>query len=304
MNDISRQGRGVAEQCSLSEEAVLPTVDRRGMSGLLPEYRIIAPGLAIAPSVSVVIPARNEARYLGHVFASIPSWVDEIVLVDGHSLDDTVSVACQLCPNLKVVAQQGHGKGDALLAGFEVCQGEIIVMLDADGSSDGAEITRFVGTLVAGADFVKGSRFANDGKSDDITLTRRFGNWMLITLVNRLFGTRYTDFCYGYNAFWARHLSSLNLDCNGFEVETVLSIRAARAGLRVHEIPSYEHARVHGVSNLRILRDGWRIAKVIMRERFPGSKHPQSKGAGESAPEIPAVPLVAAHAIEGSLDHG
>ena len=136
----------------------------------------------IAPSVSVVIPARNEARNLGHVFASIPPWVDEIVLVDGHSLDDTVAAARQLCPDVKIVVQQGHGKGNALLAGFEVCRGEIIEMPDADGSTDGAEITRFIGALVTGADFAKGSRFGSGGGSDDITVARRYGNWILSTL--------------------------------------------------------------------------------------------------------------------------
>lgn len=302
MNDISRRSCGVAGAPSISEEAVLPAVDGPGMTGLLREYRMIAPGLAIAPSVSVVIPARNEARNLGHVFASIPPWVDEIVLVDGHSLDDTVAVARQLCPDVKIVAQQGHGKGNALLAGFEACRGEIIVMLDADGSTDGGEIIRFVGALMAGADFAKGSRFTSDGGSDDITAARRYGNRILSTLVNRMFSTRYTDLCYGYNAFWRRHLPVLGLDCDGFEVETVMNIRVAQAGLRVHEIPSHEYARMHGESNLRVIRDGWRIVKVIMREKFPGRKHRQLQRARKPVPEISPAPLVAVQVTEGSLD--
>jgi glycosyltransferase involved in cell wall biosynthesis len=236
------------------------------------EFRSITAGLAIARRVSVVIPAMNEARNLAHVFDSIPAWVDEIVLVDGHSTDDTVAVARQLCPGVKIVEQAGRGKGDALRAGFDACDGEIIVMLDADGSTDGAEIARFVGALVAGADFVKGSRFASGGGSDDITLTRRLGNRILSGLVNRMFGTSYTDLCYGYNAFWTRHLPTLDLDCDGFEVETVMNIRAAKAGLWVQEIPSHEHNRVHGVSNLHVMRDGWRIAKVIVRERLAGRR--------------------------------
>jgi len=83
-----------------------------------------------------------------------------------------------------------------------------------------------------------------------------------------LFGTRYTDLCYGYNAFWAKHLSKLDLDCDGFEIETVMNVRAAKAGLAIQEIPSYEHLRLHGMSNLKIVRDGMRIAKFIVRERF------------------------------------
>jgi glycosyltransferase involved in cell wall biosynthesis len=232
-----------------------------------PGFGMIADGRWAGPSVSVVVPAKNEARNLPHVLASIPSWVDEVVLVDGHSTDDTVAVARRARPGTRIVTQSGWGKGDALRAGFEAAQGDIIVMIDADGSTDGSEIPRFVGALLAGADFVKGSRFASGGGSDDITLTRRIGNWVLSGLVNRLFGTRYTDLCYGYNAFWARHLAVLSIDCEGFEVETVMNIRAARAGLRVHEVPSHEHSRMYGISNLHIVKDGWRIAKVIVRER-------------------------------------
>ncbi len=233
------------------------------------DYRAIGIGVAILPSVTVVIPARNEARNLAHVFGTIPSWVDEIVLVDGHSTDDTVATAQKLHPAVKIVHQDGYGKGGALQAGFAVAQGEIIVMMDADGSSDGSEIPRFIAALTTGADFAKGSRFTNGGGSDDITFYRRLGNKFLSALVNGFFGTRYTDLCYGYNAFWAKHLSKLNLDCDGFEIETVMNVRAARAGLAVHEIPSHEYLRLHGMSNLNAVRDGIRIAKFIIQERFP-----------------------------------
>lgn len=238
--------------------------------GEFADYRAIASGVAILPTVSVVIPARNEAPNLEHVFATIPSWVDEVVLVDGHSTDGTVARAQQLYPLVRVVRQAGRGKGDALQAGFAVAKGEIIVMMDADGSTDGAEIPRFVAALMTGADLAKGSRFASGGGSDDITLSRYLGNRFLSLLVNRVFGTSYTDLCYGYNAVWAKHLDRLNLDCDGFEIETVINVRAARAGLIIHEVPSHEHQRVHGMSNLRVVRDGIRIARFIMRERFPG----------------------------------
>jgi glycosyltransferase involved in cell wall biosynthesis len=265
MNHISS---GVAGVPFMAEDTLPVQLSETTGAGLNPEYRSIVPGLGIVASVSVVVPAKNEARNLGRVFATIPEWVDEIILVDGHSVDDTVAVAREICPDVKIVVQQGRGKGDALQAGFEACKSEIIVMLDADGSTDGAEIARFIGALMTGADYAKGSRFGSGGGSDDITLMRRWGNWVLSTLVNRLFGTHYTDLCYGYNAFWARHLPAFALDCDGFEVETVMNIRAAKAGLLIQEIPSHEHSRVYGASNLNVMRDGWRIAKVIVRERF------------------------------------
>jgi len=133
-------------------------------------YRLVSADFAIASSVSVVIPVRNEARNLPKVFETIPSWISEVVLVDGQSTDDTVVVARRLWPGIKIIKQSGTGKGDALLAGFAACSSDIIVAMDGDCSTDGNEIIHFVSALVAGADFVKGSRFASGGASDDITV--------------------------------------------------------------------------------------------------------------------------------------
>jgi glycosyltransferase involved in cell wall biosynthesis len=223
--------------------------------------------MTLSATVSVVIAAMNEAENLPHVFATLPGWIDEVVLVDGNSVDDTVAVAKALRPGLRVVVQSGRGKGNALTEGFAAATGDIIVMMDADGSTDGREIGRFVAALVAGADFAKGSRHAAGGGSDDLSVIRLLGNKVLTTLTNRLYGTGYTDLCYGYNAFWARHLDVLDLDCDGFEIETLMNVRAARAGLDIREVPSHERSRIHGVSNLHAVRDGWRVLKTILRER-------------------------------------
>ncbi|MGW7517470.1 glycosyltransferase family 2 protein [Streptomyces sp. NPDC054796] len=231
------------------------------------EYRPVSSHLAIAPRVSVVIPAMNEAENLPYVFTSLPEWVHEVVLVDGNSSDDTVAVARELRPDITVVTQRGKGKGDALITGFAACTGDIVVMADADGSMDGAEIVSYVSALVGGADFAKGSRFANGGGTDDMTPVRKLGNHVLTSVVNRKFGARYTDLCYGYNAFWRHCLDDIKLDCAGFEVETLMNIRVVKAGFRVQEIPSHEYERIHGTSNLRAVRDGLRVLRVILRER-------------------------------------
>jgi glycosyltransferase involved in cell wall biosynthesis len=217
------------------------------------------------PLVSIVIPALNEARNLPYVLPRIPDEY-EVIVVDGRSVDATADVAVALRPAVRLIEQPGRGKGDALAAGFAAARGEIIVMLDADGSTDVAEIPRFIEALKAGADYAKGSRFLGPGGSSDITQIRRLGNFMLSSLVNRLFGSLYTDLCYGYNAFWRRCLADLRIDCTGFEVETLISVRALKAGLRVVEVPSFEGARIHGASNLHAVRDGVRVLRVIVRE--------------------------------------
>jgi len=227
----------------------------------------------------VVVPTRNEARNLAHVFAALPAGLHEVIVVDGHSTDGTPEIARQLLPDVRVVLQTRIGKGNALACGFAAATGDIIVMIDADGSTDPAEIPRFVAALTSGADFVKGSRFtrADGAGSSDITLLRRLGNRVLGMAVNAMFGTRYSDLCYGYNAFWAKHVPVFGLVVDspgqapawgdGFEIETLLNLRAATEGLAVAEVPSFEHERIHGASNLNTFRDGWRVLRTIVNER-------------------------------------
>jgi glycosyltransferase involved in cell wall biosynthesis len=228
------------------------------------------------PRVSVVIPTLNEALNLPLVLADIPESVDEIVIVDGLSTDGTPDVARAVRPDATIVLQTGRGKGDALRCGFEVASGDILVMLDADGSADPAEIPRFVQALLDGADFAKGSRFCDDGGSSDLTSLRRLGNRVLSGTVNTLFRTSYSDLCYGYNAFWRHCLPAMSVDCTGFEIEALINIRVGRAGLNVREVPSFERDRIYGQSNLRTFRDGGRVLRTILRERVRRVPHTRS----------------------------
>ncbi len=220
------------------------------------------------PRISVVVPTLNEAKNLPHVFAELPQGLHEVIVVDGFSTDGTPEVARRLRPDVKVVKQTQRGKGDALRCGFEASTGDILVMLDADGSANPAEIPAFVRTLMTGADFAKGTRFHPDGGSSDITPLRSAGNRLLSGTVNLLFGTSYSDLCYGYNAFWRHCLPAMSVDCTGFEVETLINVRIARAGLKVSEVPSFERDRIHGQSNLNTFRDGGRVLRTILGERL------------------------------------
>lgn len=264
------------------------------------------------PRISVVIPARNEARNLEVILPELPS-VHQVILVDGHSVDDTIATAQRVMPEIEVIRQTRIGKGNALACGFAAVTGDIVVMFDADGSADPAEIPRFVAALVDGADVAKGSRFAPGGGSEDITHFRRLGNYGLNVLTNVLLGTKYTDLCYGYNAFWAHVLPRLDLPAtslprrvdgsmhwgDGFEIETVLNCRFAADGMRIVEIPSVERLRIHGESNLRAVRDGFRVLKTIWAERQRGRR---LRNARAVAPEtwdetvitldVPARPIV------------
>ena len=238
---------------------------------------------AVSPRVSVVVPTRNEARNLEVVLpaiAAVRPAVHEVIVVDGHSVDDTTTTARTVLPTAKVITQTRRGKGNAMACGFAAATGDIIVMFDADGSADVAEIPRFVQTLKDGADFAKGSRFAVGGGSQDITWLRDLGNKGLNFVANTLFRTRFTDLCYGYNAFWSDLVPMLGLPAldapaapgamlwgDGFEIETVINCRFAAAGVTIVEVGSVELARIHGESNLRTFSDGSRVLRTIVAER-------------------------------------
>jgi glycosyltransferase involved in cell wall biosynthesis len=254
----------------------------------------------LLPSISVVIPALNEERNIPHVLDRIPKDIHQVILVDGESTDNTVEAARNARPDVFVVKQTRRGKGNALACGFEAATGDIIVMLDADGSADPDEMPRFVEALVAGADFAKGTRFALGGGSGDITRLRRLGNDGLTGVFNLCYGRRYSDLCYGYNVFWRYCLPVLGLDAtasappgggklwgDGFEVETLIHVRIAKAGLKVAEVPSYEYPRLHGVSNLNATRDGLRVVRTMLAERRGGGTAPALVRAQSSAAVAP-----------------
>ena len=192
------------------------------------------------PQVSVVVPAMNEEKNIGPVLSELPEGLHEVILVDGNSRDDTVAAAQRAYPGIRVVTQAGRGKGDALRAGFAAVTGNLIVMLDADGSADPGEIPRFV----AGARVRRRLR-------QGLALHRGRGQRRHHRPAARrqlvpephgqpLHRTAFTDLCYGYNAFWTRCLPYISLDVPGFEVETLINLRIAAAGMKIVEVPSHE----------------------------------------------------------------
>lgn len=236
-------------------------------------------------AVSLVVPALNEGQNIGWVLERIPGLVDEVILVDGDSTDDTIAISREIRPDILVLTQGQPGKGAALRAGFEAARGEVVVMIDADRSMDPAEIERFVECIRAGHDLVKGSRFIEGGGTKDMERTRRIGNGVLKSLVNVLYRAEFSDLCYGYVAFRRDRLEDLALTADGFEIEAEIVCRALRAGLKIAEVPSFEAPRAYGESNLNTWRDGTRVLRTLLRHRAPRRS--------ESDRPTPALPAAA-----------
>jgi len=273
----------------------------------LVSIRQTTPHQTLRPKVSVVIPALNEERNLPFVAARMPTGIDEVVFVNGDHRDRTSEVALELWPDGIHVRQTRKGKGNALACGLAAATGDIIVMIDADGSTDPAEIPRFVAALMSGADFAKGSRFIEGGGSADITPIRRLGNKGLNELVNVLFTLKYTDLCYGYNALWRRCLDVIELPDvaarepqwgDGFEIETLINVRLAASGAKIAEVPSYEANRIYGTSNLNAVTDGLRVLSTIRRE-FRSSHNKSKVTAGNRLRQLDSHKPVTASAPTG-----
>jgi hypothetical protein len=247
------------------------------------------------PRVSVVIPVLHRAGYLPQVLGGLPR-VDEIVVVDGCPPDDTVTVVHAMRPGAVLVRPTRPGKGNALICGFAASTGDIVVTLEADGSTDPGEVPRFVRALRAGAEVAHGSRYRDGGADLVADRWTRLGNAVLSRLVNAAFGTRFTDVTCGYNAYWRDSLTALDLPDggdgrtgwgDGAEITLLINLRTATQGLRVVEVATVGYPRMHGgrhrVSGI------WRALRTLAAEYLRSRRRD-----GRPAPPGPgAIPGVA-----------
>lgn len=218
--------------------------------------------------ISVVIPTLNEASNIKEVFPNIPEFVDELVVVDGNSTDGTRDEIIKFRNDAKIIVEKPYGKGAAMKTGFEKATGDLIVMMDADGSHNPKEISGLLDPILNGHDAAIGSRLLPGGGSADFTPFRKLGNSVFVAMVNSLYGSNYTDLCYGYRAFKKETLQKIPFNSKGMEIETEQSILMKKAGLKVKEVPSFEDRRKNGNSNLNAFKDGWKILNIIIKERL------------------------------------
>ena len=234
--------------------------------------------------ISIVIPAKNEAGNIIKILPGIPEFIDEILLVISSQDDNTLDFLNVLNHGNKLITliQPNEGKGDAQKKGIKHATGDYICMIDADGSVNLDEIRLMLDLLIQNnLDLVKGSRYLKSGGSEDLTNFRSFGNLFLTKMTNILFSKKWSDLAYGFVGYKNNSIKELNLHSrpkigflpgynygDGFELETVILTRMSRLGYKIEEFPSFELKRIEGFSNLRAVRDGFRLLFAIIYERF------------------------------------
>ena len=238
-------------------------------------------------SVSLIIPAMNESATLTSIIDSVPTYVDEIIVIDGRSKDNTFEIASNHPRVNKVIRQRSRGKGAALSLGFAMATCDLVAIIDADGSMDPAELRDFL-NMFPRAEIVKGSRSKKmGGTSADLTIVRDLGNRVLTKLCNFWFKENWTDLAYGYAVVDRKALGKLGLSSydemgsvfghksygQGFEIEALIFCRSSKWGFRVLEVASAEHRRISGSSNLRAVRDGFRVLSAIIIEKNRSKPH-------------------------------
>lgn len=223
--------------------------------------------MSTRPKLSAIIPTLNEQATIADVVRAVSKYVDEVVVVDGHSADNTRQIAESA--GARVILDHGKGKGDAIRTGFEHVDGDIVVLIDADGSHDPADIPKLIKPILDDtADHVSASRLL--GGSSELHGTfaeflRLTGSSFITACINHRFGVRLSDTQNGFRALKTYVARSLELRENITTIEQEMIVETLRKGYRLTEVPSHEHPRRSGSSHIRLMKVWWRYLYSLIR---------------------------------------
>jgi dolichol-phosphate hexosyltransferase len=220
--------------------------------------------------ISLVVPAKNEAASIQEILNAAKPFVDELLLVDGHSTDGTREAAEQA--GARVVLDHGKGKGDGIRVGIREATGAVLVFMDADGSHDPKDIPRLVQPILdEQADMVIGSRMT--GGSDELhgdigRFIRMTGSHILLLIINYRWNVRLTDCQNGFRAIRTDVARALRLQEDAHTIEEEMVMKCLRQKYRIHEVPSHEYERQYGTSTLQLTRTWHKFGLCILKHVF------------------------------------
>jgi glycosyltransferase involved in cell wall biosynthesis len=221
------------------------------------------------PGVALIIPVLNEAHTIADVVRAVPrDVVEEVLVVDGGSTDETLARARDA--GARVILEPRSGYGAACRAGVEATANPVLAFIDGDGSDDPAEISRLVAPILAGErDFVIGSRARGVREKGSMGMHQLIAGHLAGLLMRALYGVRYTDMC-PLRAIRRDALERLGMRERTYGWNLEMQMRAARAGLRILELPVRHRNRAGGASKVAgsfrgSLRASRQIASTLVR---------------------------------------
>lgn len=222
----------------------------------------------IKPTVTIIIPTKNEAGGIHKIIQKTHRFADEILIIDGHSADSTAEIAESL--GAKVYLDQKRGIGFAKRLGLAKATGDIIVLIDADGSHEPKDIPKLVKPIANNqADLVVASRIKGGSDEFDINisgLVRQGGGDLIASVINYRFKTKLTDALNGFRAIRRSTALQLGLKANDFDIEHEMIIKCLKRGFKVTEIASHEYARAWGKAKLPTFSKGWIFIWRLIKE--------------------------------------
>jgi len=229
--------------------------------------------------VALLIPTLNEIEGIRAIIPRIKKgWVDEIVFVDGNSSDGTPEYAER--NNYILFSENGQGLRRTMLKAIDEIESDTIITFSPDGNCIPELIPSLIEKMKEGYDMVIVSRYRDGAKSYDDNLITSFGNWMFTTLVNVLYGAKYTDAMTIYRIYKKSLIKELDMDkeitystperlfFTRISWELILSVRAAKRRLKIAEIPGDEPARIGGEAKLQVFKWGAAYLFQVIREKF------------------------------------
>lgn len=221
-----------------------------------------------SPSRVVLLTTMNEITGLRAIWNNIPfNLFTRTVVIDAHSTDGTLEFLKD--KRCEVFFQHSPGRGNAIREAMSQITEDVVILMASDGNDDPKYIPALLTKIDEGYDVVSGSRFAPGGmtdNSDDPYRIRRLGNRLFTLLVNVLWGAHYSDAAYGLRAFRTDAWNSMKMNSKWNETEFLMSIRSAKLGMRVFQIPVIEGKRAGGEVKAKTVSTGWSLLKVMMRE--------------------------------------
>ena len=228
---------------------------------------------ASLPSLSIIVPARNEAGTIAKIVKELPTLgsFTEIIFIEGHSTDNTLEeIKKQTGEKIKYAIQDGKGKGDAVRKGFDMAKGDILAIYDADMTVPVDEISKFYEAIITNkGDFINGSRLIYPMEKESMRILNIFGNKFFSFAFSSILGQPIKDTLCGTKVLWRKDYENIKRNRSFFGDfdpfgDFDLLFGAVKLNLKIIDMPIHYKERKYGVTNISRWKHGWLLLKMTI----------------------------------------